>query len=93
MAKKPSGMKMSPRKAMAMGKKPSGGKSKVKKFAMGGSVMGAPVQKKYTGIGDMSKAIVPPQAPAMMPSNVVRPRAVPMPVRRAKGGMVKKGCK
>ena len=37
------GMKISPRKAMAMGKKPSGGKAKVKKFAAGGMVGGAPI--------------------------------------------------
>ena len=34
------GMMISPRKAMAMGKKPSGSKTKVKKFAAGGMVGG-----------------------------------------------------
>lgn len=34
------GMMISPRKAMAMGKKPSGSKAKVKKFAAGGMVGG-----------------------------------------------------
>lgn len=97
-------VKVSPRKAMAMGKKPAG----VKKFAAGGAVM-APQQKRKTGLGFIQE---PPRAPAGVPArrpteqaalNNFKNQAVMQargqvaprgPIQRfKKGGAVKKGCK
>jgi len=47
-------VKMSPRKAMAMGKKPSGGKTKVKKFAMGG--LATATQRQMQNMGNAAAA-------------------------------------
>ena len=60
-------VKMSPRKAMAMGKKPSGGKTKVKKFAMGGLATSAPMTQ--TQLQNMNNAAAAKaQAAGRMPS-------------------------
>lgn len=53
-------VKVSPRKAMAMGKKPAG----VKKFAAGGAVM-APQQERKTGLGFIQER---PRVPAGVPA-------------------------
>ena len=64
MAKGGSVKKMSPRKAMAMGQKPSGSKSGVKKYALGGMVMGSP----YPGLVNDIKRVVPRPGMAGGPS-------------------------
>lgn len=139
--KKSSGAKMSPRKALAMGKKPAG----TKKFAAGGLVRGTvtrptPTTSRLSFVrtpprpapttsatimgsrmgpdgamqGYSQKVPVPASSgSAPNPSTAVtraplpnsptattggtgairKPMAGPAPIRRAKGGMVKKGCK
>lgn len=63
-------VKVSPRKAMAMGKKPAG----VKKFAAGGAVM-APQQERKTGLGFIQER---PRVPAGVPAyRPISGRAIP----------------
>lgn len=69
-------VKVSPRKAMAMGKKPAG----VKKFAAGGAVM-APQQKRKTGLGFIQE---PPIRSTGLPAR-------PAVVGRGTGTMTQQG--
>ena len=68
------GMMISPRKAMAMGKKPSGSKTKVKKFAAGGMVGG--IRAPTTGPLPGANPRIPGPLPGANPRVVGGPKVV-----------------